>query len=67
MKNRNKTTHVDLFSARDALKALGFAHDRSVNEGDFKAPGFVEFGSHWTHPDGREFYLNFKTIGSLPA
>jgi hypothetical protein len=58
-----KVTWEQFRDERSHLRALGFAHVRSVNE--VPAEG-TAFGSLWVHPDGREFWYNFRTAGRLP-
>lgn len=67
--NATKTmpSRKEFWTAEAILKARGFEHTVSVMADDAKKEGVTNFGMVFLHADGREFYLNYKTIDSLPS
>jgi hypothetical protein len=65
MKRRTKSgrevTATQLFATREAMRKAGWVHTLSVNE----VNAGTNFGSLW-EKDGQKFWLNFRTIESLP-
>jgi len=51
--------------ASKALKAVGWAHIATIAADDAKQDGVTNFGMMFTRP-GETFYLNYKTITSIP-